>query len=201
MDPERVVKFIRSRVILIFILSFYFAQSNYSLAPANAGELDETLRKLLSSQQNKHKEDEVLNKLKKDPQSIEELFSSKQGILSKSSVFKKSSISKSVKKSKKTSVKKAAVKKDDEAQEPESLEDILTAQSLIVLDESTGKLVYSKDPFKKMAPASLTKIMTAITLLDSNKDLNEKVTIRHDIIIRSDGVSLGLKEGDQTTLM
>ncbi|HOD42491.1 MAG TPA: hypothetical protein PKL57_18220 [Candidatus Wallbacteria bacterium] len=201
MDPERVVKFIRSRVILIFILSFYFAQSHYSLAPANAGELDETLKKLLSTQQNKHKEDEVLNKLKKDPQSIEELFSSKQGILSKSSVFKKASASKNVKKTKKTAVKKAAVKKDEESQEPESLEDILTAQSLIVLDESTGKLVYSKDPFKKMAPASLTKIITAIALLDSNKDLNAKVTIKHDIIIRSDGVALGLKEGDQTTLM
>lgn len=191
-----------NKIILVLILTFIIAHFNFS-AGASAGELDATLKKLLSQQQTRHKEDVVMKKIKDDPATIEELFSSKQGILSRSSLFKKAQASKSS--SKKKTVKKSSSKKavktvDEASQETESLDDILTAQSLIVLDEDSGKLVYSKDPFKKMAPASLTKIMTAIVLLDSGRNLNDAVTIKHDIIIRSDGVSLGLKEGDRTTL-
>ncbi len=43
--------------------------------------------------------------------------------------------------------------------------------------------------------------MTAIVLLDSGHDLKETITIKHDISIRSDGVSLGLKKGDKTNLL
>ncbi len=202
MDFKSSWKNINNKVILILILTFVISHFNFS-AGASAGELDATLKKLLSQQQTKHKEDGVLKKIKDDPATIEELFSSKQGILSRSSLFKKAQASKSSPKKKavKKSASKKAVKTVDEAnQEPESLDDILTAQSLIVLDEDSGKLVYSKDPFKKMAPASLTKIMTAIVLLDSGRNLDETITIKHDIIIRSDGVALGLKEGDRTTL-
>jgi D-alanyl-D-alanine carboxypeptidase (penicillin-binding protein 5/6) len=202
MDFKSSRKNISYKLILVLVLTFIITQFNFS-AGASAGELDDTLKKLLSAQQNKHKEDVVMKKIKDDPATIEELFSSKQGILARSSFLKKAQASKSSSKNidvKKSAPKKAVQKVEDANQEPESLEDILTAQSLIVLDEDSGKLVYSKDPFKKMAPASLTKIMTAIVLLDSGRNLNETVTIKHDIIIRSDGVALGLKEGDRTTL-
>lgn len=192
------------RILITSLLIFAFlAAKPFFLHGADAGELDETLKKLLSAQQSKHREDGTLKKIKTDPASIEELFSSSQGILSRSSLLKKAQVSKSAAKkssSGKVTAKKVSNPASGETEEPESLEELLTAQSLIVLDEDTGKLVYSRDPFKKMAPASLTKIMTAIVLLDSGKDLDEQVTIRHDIVIRSDGVSLGLKEGDKTTL-
>lgn len=202
MDLKSSRKNISYKVILVLIFTFVISHFNFA-AGASAGELDATLKKLLSQQQTKHKDDVVMKKIKDDPATIEELFSSKQGILSRSSLFKKTQASKSssTKKAVKKSAAKKAVKTVDELnREPESLEDILTAQSLIVLDEDSGKLVYSKDPFKKMAPASLTKIMTAIVLLDSGRNLDETITIKHDIIIRSDGVALGLKEGDRTTL-
>lgn len=188
---------------MILILAFYTPQLKFFNLSANAGELDDTLNKLLSAQQSKHKESGELNKIKSNPQTIEELFASRQGIIStKSSVKKVSSSKKSVRtKAKKTTAKKVIKTSSEEKNEPESLEDILTSQSIVVLDEGNGKLLYSKDPFKKMAPASLTKIMTAIVLLDSKRNLKETITIKHDIYVRSDGVSLGLKKGDKTTLL
>ncbi|EKD69379.1 MAG: D-alanyl-D-alanine carboxypeptidase [uncultured bacterium] len=202
MDFNSWWKNIKSKTILVLVFTFIILHFNFS-AGASAGELDDTLKKLLSAQQTRHNEDVVMKKIKDDPATIEELFSSKQGILARGSLFKKKQAPKSS--SKKKAVKKSAPKKavqkvEAANREPESLEDILTAQSLIVLDEDSGKLLYSKDPFKKMAPASLTKIMTAIVLLGSGRNLNETITIKHDIIVRSDAVALGLKKGDRTTL-
>ncbi len=208
MNLKRIAKLIKSVIVIILILTFYTAQLKFFNLSANAGELDDTLKKLLSAQQSKHKESGELNKIKSNPQTIEELFASRQGIITgKSSVKKISSSKKKAQaKAKKNASRKSTAKKvvetsSEEKNEPESLEDILTSQSIVVLDEGSGKLLYSKDPFKKMAPASLTKIMTAIVLLDSKRNLNETITIKHDIYVRSDGVSLGLKKGDKTTLM
>ena len=203
MNLKRIVKLIKSIIVMTLILTFYTPQLKFFNLSANAGELDDTLNKLLSAQQSRHKESGELNKIKSNPQTIEELFASRQGIITgKSSVKKIGYSKKSVQtKSKKATAKKVIKTSSEEKNEPESLEDILTSQSIVVLDEGSGKLLYSKDPFKKMAPASLTKIMTAIVLLDSKRDLKETITIKHDIYVRSDGVSLGLKKGDKTTLL
>jgi D-alanyl-D-alanine carboxypeptidase len=188
---------------MILILTFYVPQLKFFDLSVNAGELDETLKRLLSAQQSRHKESGELNKIKSNPQTIEELFASRQGIITGKSSAKKIGASKRdiQSKVKKTEANKNAETSSEEKNETESLEDILTSQSIVVLDEGSGNLMYSRNPFKKMAPASLTKIMTAIALLDANIDLNETITIKHDIYVRSDGVSLGLKKGDKTTLM
>lgn len=203
MNLKRTVKLIRSIAAIILILTFYIPQLKYIDLSANAGELDDTLRKLLSAKQQRHKESDEPNKIKSNTQTIEELFASRQGIITgKSSVKKISSFEKSSRPQvKETAAKKNVKTSPEEKNEPESLEDILTSQSIVVLDEGSGGLIYSKTPFKKMAPASLTKIMTAIVLLDSKRNLKETITIKHDIYVRSDGVSLGLKKGDKTTLM
>ena len=45
------------------------------------------------------------------------------------------------------------------------------AQSAILVEAGTGKVLYSKDADKKMYPASTTKIMTALIFLEHfNKD-------------------------------
>lgn len=197
MNVEKVKKTVK--LTILFALIFVAIVITQSIS--TAGELDATLKKLLSEQQQKHQQDELLNKLRGGPETPQQLFDSRQGILFKNAALKKALGKKeksSVRRASKSSKKSIAISSEEK---PEAIEDAISAKSVVVLDEDSGKLLFSKEPFKKMAPASLTKIMTAIVLIESEPDLNKSVTIKHDIVIRSDGVSLGLKEGDQTTLI
>jgi len=49
--------------------------------------------------------------------------------------------------------------------------------SALALDADTGKILVSKNPHTKMPIASISKLMTAMVLLDSGADLNQYVTI------------------------
>lgn len=51
----------------------------------------------------------------------------------------------------------------------------IVGESAILIDQRTGKVVWEKDSQKKMYPASTTKMMTAIIILE-NHDLDEIVT-------------------------
>ena len=44
----------------------------------------------------------------------------------------------------------------------------------------TGDVIYEKKANEKSSIASLTKLMTAMVIIDSNLDLNETVTITKD---------------------
>ena len=73
--------------------------------------------------------------------------------------------------------------------------------SVILMDANTGKILYSKDAFSKMYPASTTKLMTAILTLE-NCDLNEIVTVSHNAVY---SIPVGyshanLQEGEQLTI-
>jgi len=52
----------------------------------------------------------------------------------------------------------------------------VTAEAAILIDELTGQVLFEKNPDKKMYPASTTKMLTAMIILE-NHDLNEIVTI------------------------
>src|SRR5690242_18147798 len=52
----------------------------------------------------------------------------------------------------------------------------ITAVSAVLLDDSTGKIIYAKTPHQHLAPASTTKILTAIVAMD-RLDLNAIVTV------------------------
>lgn len=52
----------------------------------------------------------------------------------------------------------------------------ITGETAILIDELTGQVLFEKDADKKMYPASTTKILTAIIILE-NHDLDEIVTI------------------------
>ena len=45
----------------------------------------------------------------------------------------------------------------------------LVSPSVILVEQSTGKILYSKDEHKKMYPASMTKILTALVALEHLK--------------------------------
>lgn len=55
-----------------------------------------------------------------------------------------------------------------------------TSRSAFVADISTGSVLYAKDPNRVMPIASLSKLVTAMVLLDQNPDLNAPVTISAD---------------------
>jgi len=45
------------------------------------------------------------------------------------------------------------------------------SEGAVLMDAATGKLLYSKNPNESLAPASTTKVMTALVVLE-NADLN-----------------------------
>lgn len=52
----------------------------------------------------------------------------------------------------------------------------------IVVDTKTGKIIYEKNAYEKRYPASTTKVMTAILILE-NCNLNDKVICGYDAIV------------------
>lgn len=63
-----------------------------------------------------------------------------------------------------------------------NLSDVSThSPSSLLLDVKTGEILYAKNAYKKMYPASTTKLMTAILTLE-NCNLNDIVTVSHNAI-------------------
>ncbi len=54
----------------------------------------------------------------------------------------------------------------------------LRSSTALIVDETDGTILYEKESNKKMAIASLTKLMTAMVTLDKKLDLNERVRIK-----------------------
>ena len=78
--------------------------------------------------------------------------------------------------------------------------DIL-AESAILIDSSSERILYSKNENQKMYPASTTKIVTAILVLE-NCNLNDIVTVPYEAIITiPSGYSVAaLQAGEQLTV-
>ncbi len=74
----------------------------------------------------------------------------------------------------------------------------LSAKSAIVLEASTGQVVYEADAGTRRPMASTTKIMTALCAIESG-DLSREVCVPREAV-GVEGSSLYLKEGDKLTL-
>jgi D-alanyl-D-alanine carboxypeptidase (penicillin-binding protein 5/6) len=72
------------------------------------------------------------------------------------------------------------------------------SRAAVVMDSSTGKLLYAKNPDLRCAPASTTKLMTAIVVME-NADLDDVVTISRNAS-RVSPHKAGLKEGDKVAV-
>lgn len=83
-----------------------------------------------------------------------------------------------------------------EAVSPKKLS--LASKSAILVDSTTGRVLYEKNGYERMYPASLTKIATAIYALE-NENLNDIVTISKNVE-HTDGTKVYLVEGEQVTL-
>ena len=66
---------------------------------------------------------------------------------------------------------------------------IIDAPSAILMEYSTGKILYEKNVDEKMAPASMTKIMTI--LLIEEAIAKGELSLNDDVIISSNASSMG----------
>lgn len=83
---------------------------------------------------------------------------------------------------------------------------VLTAEAAILIDAKNGNVLYSKNSDKKMYPASTTKIMTALVVLDKVK--SGEISLEQPIVYTEsanktmdpDGSNIALKVGEKMTL-
>ncbi|MDW7651983.1 MAG: D-alanyl-D-alanine carboxypeptidase family protein [Bacillota bacterium] len=74
----------------------------------------------------------------------------------------------------------------------------VTARAAILLDQSTGRILFSKNAHEQLANASTTKIMTAILAIESGR-LDETVTVSEYASL-VEGSSVNLDAGEEKTL-
>lgn len=74
----------------------------------------------------------------------------------------------------------------------------LTAAAAVLMDRATGKVLFAKNPDERKAPASTTKILTAMIALEKGH-LNDVITVGPNPP-RVDGTRVYLVEGEKVTL-
>ena len=73
------------------------------------------------------------------------------------------------------------------------------ARSGILIERRSGKVLWAKDPDLRLAPASCTKVMTALLVLERYRDLDRYVTAPAAIADQG-GVAIGLRVGDRISV-
>lgn len=86
---------------------------------------------------------------------------------------------------------------DEPSREPD-----LVANAAIVMDASTGQILYEKNAHEKKYPASITKIITTIIALEHNVDFDDTVTMSENSIwdVERDSTLIGLDVGEKVTV-
>ena len=74
-----------------------------------------------------------------------------------------------------------------------------SAKSMVVLETKNNQIIYSKNENEKLPMASTTKIVTAITVIDNCKNLDEIVKIPKQATL-IEGSSIYLKEDEELTV-
>lgn len=81
-----------------------------------------------------------------------------------------------------------------------NFQDTLEAQAAILVDVDTKTVIYSKNADEQLAPASTTKLATAITAVEILEE-NQVIQVGNEInLIAADSSKAGLKAGDELTL-
>ena len=75
------------------------------------------------------------------------------------------------------------------------------AEAAIVMDASTGTILYAKNIHEELYPASTTKIMTCLLAVE-NASLSDKITFSNEAVfsVPRDGSSIGMDVGESITL-
>jgi hypothetical protein len=75
----------------------------------------------------------------------------------------------------------------------------VNAESIAIVDETSGELLYGKDPHRALPPASITKIFTSIVALEHGR-LNQNVTVQYDESQLADSTLMGIHPGESYSL-
>lgn len=75
----------------------------------------------------------------------------------------------------------------------------VSSPSAIVMDYSTGTILYEKNANEQLYPASITKIMTALLAIE-NCDMDEIVTFSEDAVYNTEGSSIARDVGEEMTM-
>lgn len=76
---------------------------------------------------------------------------------------------------------------------------LLVSQSALISNDKTGEILYQKNMHRVMPIASISKLMSAMVVLDANLDMNEPVTITEAEIDRLKGTGSRLSIGTTLT--
>jgi len=87
---------------------------------------------------------------------------------------------------------------DADSSNDEEKPPVINALAAVVVEESTGRILYSKNALQKRSIASTTKIMTALVALE-NANVEDEVTISKRAASIG-GSTAGLREGEKYTL-
>lgn len=87
------------------------------------------------------------------------------------------------------------------AQSAKNSDSVMTAGASLIVNDTSDEMLFSRNIYKKMYPASITKIVTALVAL-KNANLEDTVTVSHNAAnITEYGATLcGFKEGDRIKL-
>lgn len=80
-------------------------------------------------------------------------------------------------------------------QAPRDTGPVVSAQAAVVMDVKTGQVLYAKEPSKRMYPASTTKILTALVVLQ-NARLDDRIKATGKVV-NTEGSAIWLKEGEE----
>ena len=89
----------------------------------------------------------------------------------------------------------------DAAENPDLQLPEVASEGAVLMDAATGQVLYGKNQDQQFYPASITKVMTALVVLE-HCNLNDVVTFSASATtnLESGAVSLGITEGDQLTV-
>ncbi|WP_242826122.1 D-alanyl-D-alanine carboxypeptidase family protein [Butyrivibrio sp. VCB2006] len=75
------------------------------------------------------------------------------------------------------------------------------AEAAIIMEASTGTILYAKNIHEELFPASTTKIMTCLLAVE-NSSLSDKITFSNEAVfsVPQDGSSIGMDVGESITL-
>lgn len=84
--------------------------------------------------------------------------------------------------------------------ESQFLPDDVNSEAAALFNRSDETVLYSKQAFERLYPASITKVMTALVAIKYG-DLKDQVTVTEEAVITESGATLsGIKPGDVLTL-
>ena len=90
--------------------------------------------------------------------------------------------------------------KQAEADQAHNNDLAITAKAAVLIDNASGRILYAKNKDKKLIPASITKIMTAMLALKYG-NMNDVVTITQENLNLEEGSQVcGFWAGDQVTM-